>query len=1013
MNITFDGAEKIGAHRNSNVDRETTAYRSSESTRMVSQNIFALDISGTVMDNSAYAGHGRTAEEVMQEAGQQDITARRNYMAVMSNSMSDEDFAKLQEEGFHPGSTDIETVVTIVDQIKAAMLKGGTEVVGYTDNIDDAKLTEITGSETFANELKKVFSEKDIPLTKENVRDVMKAFHTMEDMQELSEGSVKYMIENDLPPTVENLYTARFSAVGNGDRQGKGYYATGGVSGYMAKKPENIDYEQLMPQIEKTIEKAGYSVNEETISDAKWLIEKGIPFHEGTFMQKQKMRELSLPETMEDFVKSAASAIADGTSPMKADLTRKESCLEQAISVKEQTDRIDDRAVEVIRTANLPFNLKNLFAASDALKETNASVEAVSASFVTSTSVQTTASAFVRNTTGTASVLESTRILNEVRLSMTVSANMHLLKKGYQIDTAPMEELLANLKEQQEAYNSALVQETDVQVAAQKSSLYQQTLYTLESIRFAPVAIVAEVAKENTLKDVESYAKARITKYQKAEESYETLMTAPRKDMGDSIIKAFRNVDDILSDMQKDPSEENRRAVRILGYNSMEITEENFEAVKEADALLSQVVEGMKPATVLSMIREGINPLTMSIEELSDYLGTQQVEGDKEIESYSRFLYQLEQKNGISEEERSAYIGIYRLLRQVEKGDNAAIGAVMQTGAEQTLSNLLTSVRSSKKNHMDYQVSDAFGGVSAKSSNVQSITDQIEKGYIGNRQQLREAIADEETAKAGAEFDRQIYEGVRVAMGSEEAVLRQLTDYDQPVTADYLMAAGELLKGASETFRKLKKLTKEGDEDVLKESDFPEKLTSKSQTLNVFEEMTDKLLEAVEKESFEGEYTSLDLKAMSSLYKQITYMKSMAREENYEIPVEIEGNLTAINLKMIHKGSGESKVTVTFETEKLGKNAAEFTFSEDKLTGYGICDSLKGSELLNQHKDMFTTLLEKEGISSGDIRFMEGKSLDLTEFGLKAEKDRISGSTPDVLYKAAKAYIGYIQEIGK
>ena len=58
-------------------------------------------------------------------------------------------------------------------------------------------------------------------------------------------------------------------------------------------------------------------------------------------------------------------------------------------------------------------------------------------------------------------------------------------------------------------------------------------------------------------------------------------------------------------------------------------------------------------------------------------------------------------------------------------------------------------------------------------------------------------------------------------------------------------------------------------------------------------------------------------------------------------------------------------------------------------------------------------LLEKEGISSGDIRFMEGKSLDLTEFGLKAEKDRISGSTPDVLYKAAKAYIGYIQEIGK
>ena len=121
MNIIFNGTDnKVSTH--SNVGRETTIYQNSESTGKVRTENFALDISGTVMDNSAYAGHGRTAEEVMQEAGSQDITARRNYMAVMSNSMSDEDFANLQKDGFHPGSTDIETVVTIVDEIKAALL---------------------------------------------------------------------------------------------------------------------------------------------------------------------------------------------------------------------------------------------------------------------------------------------------------------------------------------------------------------------------------------------------------------------------------------------------------------------------------------------------------------------------------------------------------------------------------------------------------------------------------------------------------------------------------------------------------------------------------------------------------------------------------------------------------------------------------------------------------------------------------------------------------------------------
>ncbi len=42
------------------------------------------------------------------------------------------------------------------------------------------------------------------------------------------------------------------------------------------------------------------------------------------------------------------------------------------------------------------------------------------------------------------------------------------------------------------------------------------------------------------------------------------MMTAPRKDMGDSIQKAFRNVDDILEDLGLETNDSNRRAVRIL-----------------------------------------------------------------------------------------------------------------------------------------------------------------------------------------------------------------------------------------------------------------------------------------------------------------------------------------------------------------------------------------------------------------------------------------------------------------
>lgn len=95
MNVYFPSAETDSAKQSINVDRATTAYRTStRNAERAGRSSFALDISGTVTDNSAYAGHGRTAEEVMQKAGMDDITARRNYMAVMSNSVSDEDFAE-------------------------------------------------------------------------------------------------------------------------------------------------------------------------------------------------------------------------------------------------------------------------------------------------------------------------------------------------------------------------------------------------------------------------------------------------------------------------------------------------------------------------------------------------------------------------------------------------------------------------------------------------------------------------------------------------------------------------------------------------------------------------------------------------------------------------------------------------------------------------------------------------------------------------------------------------------
>ena len=68
---------------------------------------------------------------------------------------------------------------------------------------------------------------------------------------------------------------------------------------------------------------------------------------------------------------------------------------------------------------------------------------------------------------------------------------------------------------------------------------------------------------------------------------------------------------------------------------------------------------------------------------------------------------------------------------------------------------------------------------------------------------------------------------------------------------------------------------------------------------------------------------------------------------------------------------------------------------------------------MSEQKELLKKLLSKDGIEAGEIQFMTSDRQDLEEISLKVSKDRIKGQTPDVLYRAAKAYIGYIQQVSK
>ena len=553
---------------------------------------------------------GKSLIELQQDAGNTNVALQQDYMTLLSHTMSQEDYAKACEDGFDPRELDQDTAVTIVDRIKAELVRSGQNIAGYTDDIDLDTLAAAVGSDTLAQSIEEQFRATDIPLTPENVDELKTAWELASSLQQPQEGEVGYLVDNGLEPEIWNLYVAENSG---------------------AKVQQNTVPQELQDQMDKVITDAGLPVNDENRQKAQWLVGAGLPLTTDTLQQLAELDTIDYPVSEDAFAQAAASALAEGKSPVHANLARQENIYEKATEMVQ--DWFSDAKWDV-----------------------------------------------------TAENLAARKQLEEIRLRMTAEVNVKLLQSDFSIDTAPMEQLIEALRRAEaEVADKYFPNDAD---AVAKYEIYTQTVQVTNELPGLPVSVLGpyslkQKVSQETVAEFHSEGKALQTAYTEANERYETLMTAPRRDLGDSIRKAFSNVDDILTDMSLDKTPENQRSVRILAYNRMEITAENIERVKEADKQVTAVIEKLTPKNVLQMIRDGVNPLEKTFGELESYFAENPQSYEEEAEDYSRFLYQLEQKKDITENERKAYIGIYRMVHQIEREDGAAVGAVVNTGAEQ------------------------------------------------------------------------------------------------------------------------------------------------------------------------------------------------------------------------------------------------------------------------------------------------------------------------------------------
>lgn len=1001
---------------------------------------------------------GKDAMEEFEEKMSAAMEAfdNKDQMEILANTLTPEDYQKLQEEGFSAKNSDVKTIVTVVDEIKAQLAKAGVDVSCMGDSLSQEQLEALGGSVAAANQLQRCFEQADLPATEENMTEGLEAYNQARELQPLSEGAVKYMLDNHLEPSIANLYLAEFS----------------GSQGYVAPEDADIDFSALQEQMSQVITAAGAKVNEQTLSDSRWMIQSQIAFTVDNFSYMQKLCGLQLPMEGEDIATAIATAVSEGNRPQDAMLLAEYSITAQAEHAVEVLAEATDEDIAYLVSNNMEITIENIQQTTElrkqgALDMTDAKVLAASGNGFEAEAVATEGTSGETTEGGTYSGAESKelafltakRVLEETRLAMTTEANRALLKQGISIDTKPLEELVAKLKEQEANYYQTLLGEkAAVGETASMASIFEETTQKVTDLKQMPAYLLGMKGYDlETVQGLHEAGTVLKDTFEKAGESYEALMTAPRSDLGDSIQKAFANVDDILTDLGMETTEANQRAVRILAYNSLSIDEESIQTMKAADERVQRTFSNLTPATVRELIRQGNNPLDMNLDELNQMAEAIREENqDASTERFSEYLWKLEQNHGISPEERESFIGIYRLMNQVEKTDGAAIGALVSQGADLTMRNLLTAVRSAKKSGMDYTIDDDFAGVDGIAGTTKSITDQIETAYQTNcmkdvletltpavmqklltspdwenytPEQLKEAVneyreelfAEENTADY--EYAKSQLAELQEAAAADETVYRLLERFEMPSTVDNIIAANRLMNKRNQVFSQAfnseevfsgEAVDFEGIQQEILERfanalKTPKEMAAAQETLAETAENVMKTMIADEEH-----ITSMDVRELKLMNTQLTIAGKMAEDETYNIPVLVGDEVTNLSLKIVRGTKKKGLVEVMFETAKAGKVAASISATENGISGLVATDNPAMKDLMSANAERIT---EGFGETESELKFTYAKQLDFAQFSKdSANAEDVSANEEyevqtERLYKIAKSFIEVVKEL--
>ncbi len=971
-----------GANFNKDVATQGTSINYKENKTVKSEGVagsFAgVVISGgvTAATDNTYEGLLKEADDVKSQIMASASGAKLNLKALMMK-LSGADAVKLDEDGFNLTDATPDDMVNIIEKIKIELAMHSDDYVNYGTAVSKDKIESVTGSAATAANVESRMQGADIAVNDESVAEVKGALEKNSELKPLSENTKNYMVANGIEPSIAGIYQAQASTSSS-------ISADGVTIGRYANAISDADFEALRPGIEKIIASAGLEVNDKTLADARAFIDAQIPVTKENLEYKAQLDAIDIEKIQADSDEMLNKILDNMKLGGKA-----ENTLVTGSPIDDIRTALDTiNRAEYADAANVVSKGETFTIASLKLE-----IDARSFSIEYSAASVSTGNSEVRNQASDVQQAadKAYDTLVTARVLMSANASLYLVKNNISILTTPIDELNSMLMEYEQAdgmYEEAQIAYTDV-LEARK---------TLNEIVRNPARVFASM-------------------FDKMNETYEAVGTQIRGDLGDSLKKAVQgSADDIIKELGLEGTDEDKEAIKVLAANNMDMTKENVETVKSVNAMINNLIKNMKPETVLNMIKDGVNPMNASIEEVNEYLTAANDKASKDNEEkFSKFLYKLDRTNGITKEQRKQFIGIYQMMNIFTRDAGVAAGALIKQGAEVTMNNLMTAYNSRKHYDMDAVIDENTGMAEVSGianyysalfmANGGLVTPNTLKNVdnssgIGEQsvEMFIEQLEDNFDAAAEEQYYEEYLKEQQAAVQAGSDILRQIRNADTEINSGNIQAVKAFLESGQFPDIRGIKTTRDYARDSIEKIGHKEKLSL------MYEEMKDETEEELQEVlskagdldtqidvNYEG---FLDLRLKD---RTIGYIKNLALRHDYRIPyITDSGSTGMLKLTLVQDDDNKGRISVNMLSSVLGKVSVEAKADRESLGMYIVSDTAvsdEGSQLL---EDMEESL--KEGFGFTNVSVNITKSSDVPYVTYEAAADSVA---TDKLYEIA------------